>query len=142
MRILGFNFSKISVERLKGKQGEVSINSNIDLENIEEINENILKSQEKPIQIDFIYLVKYEPDLAKIDLKGTIILSLDEQQAKDVLKDWKKKKLSDEFRTLVFNIILRKATIKALELEDEMNLPTHMPMPVLGSDNAEGKKEK
>lgn len=142
MRILGFNFSKLSVERLKGKQGEISINSNVDIDDITEINEDILKGQEKPIQIDFIYLVKYEPEIAKIDLKGTIILSLDEQQAKDVLKDWKKKKLSDEFRALVFNIILRKATIKALELEDEMNLPPHMPMPVIGNDKAEEKKEK
>ena len=127
---------------LNGKKGEISINSNVDIEDIGEINEDILKSQEKPIKINFIYLVKYEPELAKIDLKGTIILSLDEQQAKDVLKDWKKKKISDEFRNIIFNIILRKATIKALELEDEMNLPSHMPMPVIGKENVEEKKEK
>ena len=142
MRILGFNFSKISVERLKGKKGEISVNSNVDIEDIIEIKEDILKSQEKPIQIDFVYTVKYEPELAVVDLKGTIILSLDEEQAKEVLKEWKKKKLPDDFRTLVFNIILRKATIRALELEDEMNLPTHMPMPVMGSEKAEEKKEK
>ncbi|MGA2130401.1 MAG: hypothetical protein ABSG05_02185 [Candidatus Pacearchaeota archaeon] len=142
MRILGFNFSKISVERLKGKQGELSVNSNIDIEDIEELKDNILKGEEKPIQIDFIYTVKYDPEIAKIDLKGTIILSLEEQQAKDTLRDWKKKKLPDEFRNVVFNIILRKATIKALELEDEMNLPTHMPMPVVSNENTEEKKEK
>jgi hypothetical protein len=29
----------------------------------------------------------------------------------------------------MFNIVLKKSTIKALELEDELNLPYHIPIP-------------
>ena len=134
MKLLGFNFEKISIERLKNSQGEIKIKSNIDISEIKEMKADFLKSQENPLQIDFVYSVDYEPEVARIELKGTIILSVEEQQSKEILKDWKKKKTSEDFRQVVFNLILRKATIRALELEDEMNLPPHMPMPVLGHE--------
>ena len=52
-----------------------------------------------------------------------------EDEIKEVLEDWKKKKLSDSFQEILFNIILRKANIKALELEEELNLPFHINLP-------------
>ena len=39
--------------------------------------------------------------------------------------------MTEEFRILLFNIILRKANIKALELEEQMNLTLHIPLPTL-----------
>jgi len=83
----------------------------------------------------FSYLVDYNPEFAVVDLRGSILLSMDEKSAKEVLKEWKKKKMPEGFRTTIFNIILRKATIKSLELEDELNLPLHMPLPTIKTDN-------
>ena len=45
--------------------------------------------------------------------------------------DWKDKKMPDDFRNTLFNLILRKASLKALQLEEEMNLPIHMQLPTL-----------
>ncbi len=131
MRLIGFNFDKISVERLKDKVEGLKITTNIDISDIKEIKSEILKTKEELVQVKFFYTVNYEPDFAKVDLKGTVLLSMEEKQAKDIFKEWKKKKMPEDFRMALFNIILRKAATKSLNLEDEMNLPLHIPLPSL-----------
>ena len=45
---------------------------------------------------------------------------------------WNKdKKMPENFRMTLFNLILRKSSLKALQLEEEMNLPTHIQLPTL-----------
>lgn len=140
MKVLGFNYDKISVERLKERPENFKINTNIDVADIKEIKSNILKTKEQIVNVTFNYTIKYDPGFAVIDLKGHIVLSLDEDQYKDVMKDWKKKSMSDQFRTTIFNMIMRKSSIKALELEDDLNLPLHMPFPVLRLEKTEKEK--
>jgi hypothetical protein len=48
---------------------------------------------------------------------------------KDFIKQWKQKKLPEEHRILIFNVILKKSNLKAMQLEDELNLPLHIPLP-------------
>ena len=48
-------------------------------------------------------------------------------------KGWKDKEIPEEFRIAIFNIILRKASVRALQLEEELNLPYHMPFPSIKS---------
>ncbi|MCX6749409.1 MAG: hypothetical protein NTW17_01540 [Candidatus Pacearchaeota archaeon] len=131
MRVIGFNFDKISIERFKDKVEGLKITTNIDISEIKEIKSEILKTKEELVQVKFFYVVNYEPEFAKVDLKGTVLISIEEKQAKEILKEWKKKKLPEDFRMPLFNIILRKATTKSLNLEDEMNLPLHIPLPSL-----------
>jgi hypothetical protein len=44
-------------------------------------------------------------------------------------KLWKKKEMPNAMRLPIFNFILRKCTAKALTLQDELGLPTHIPLP-------------
>ncbi len=131
MRIVGFNFTKISVEELKKdyKTGELKIKTSIDISEIKEIKSDFLKTKDQVLDIDFSFTVDYNPEVAKVDLKGRLFLAVESKQAKEILKQWKKKKIADEFRRLLFNIILKKSTLKALSLEEELNLPLHMPLP-------------
>jgi hypothetical protein len=46
-----------------------------------------------------------------------------------VLKKWKNKKIEDEVRVPLFNLILTKCNLKALQFEEEFGLPTHIPFP-------------
>lgn len=131
MRILGFNFDKISIEKLKDRTENLNIKTNIDISEIKKIESDILKTKDELVQAKFSYSVKYEPGFADIDLKGTALLSLDEKQAKEVMKQWKKKEMPEEFRTFLFNVIMRKASLRSLHLEDELNLPLHLPLPTL-----------
>ena len=138
MRLLGFNFTKLNAERISNNLKGVKINTNIDISDIKEAKADFLGEQEKIIGIQFINTISYDPDYAKIELKGSIILSVEESVFKEVLKNWEKKNIPEDFRLAIFNLILKKSSLKALELEDELNIPLHMPMPSL---KAPEKKE-
>ena len=131
MRIAGFSFKKISVEKLSEQVGELKINTKIDILDIKDIKSSFIKTKDELLAVDFSYIVDYEPEFAKIEFMGNIVLATDFRESKDVLRLWKDKKMSDNFKVNLFNIILRKSNIKALELEDEMNLPLHIPFPSL-----------
>ena len=131
MRILGFNFTKISGEKGIKPLKEVNVNSNIDIKEIKEADSDILKSKDKILGIKFVYDLAYEPDVAKLSIEGVLILSIDPKEAKDILKDWKDNIISDNFKINVFNIIMRKSNLKALTLEEDLNLPLHISFPVL-----------
>jgi len=134
MRVLGFNFDKISIEKLKDRPKDLKISTNIDVADIKELKTDLLKTKEELVNVRFAYTVKYEPGYAVLNLKGTITLSLDEKLSKDVLKEWKKKQMPEGFRTVLFNIIMRKAAVRSLQLEDEMNLPLHLPLPTIRTE--------
>jgi len=131
MRIIGFNFDKISGEKLSDKFENIKINTKIDISEIDPIKTDFLKGKEELIRVKFSYNINYDPDFAKIELIGNIILSIEPKIVKDILKQWKDKKMSEDFRIPLFNIILRKSNLRALQLEDELNLPIHIPFPSL-----------
>jgi len=79
--------------------------------------------------------VDYSPGFAKGELEGKILIAVDPKIAKEILKQWKKKKMPEDFRLLLFNVILKKSSLKALYLEEELNLPLHMPMPSFKKEN-------
>jgi len=131
MKLIGFNFSKISIEKKSDKKENLKINTNINIVDISEIKTNFFNSKETLLGVQFNYTIDYSPNIAKIFFEGNILLSIDPKEAKEILKEWKSKKLQDNFRNIVFNIVFRKCNIKALQLEDEMNLPLHLPMPII-----------
>jgi hypothetical protein len=141
MRLVGFNFTKVSIEKFKDIAEDLKFNTKIDISSIEPLKSDLIKVKDEPLKIDFIYSVLYEPGYAKLELAGTMILSVESRIARDILKGWKDKEMSEEFRIFMFNIILRKANIKALTLEDELNLPPHIPLPSLNKESIQPKKD-
>ena len=131
MKLLGFNFTKIQIERLKEKVEELKIGTRIDVSEINEAKTGILKTKDEILAIKFKYGLDYEPGMAKLDLEGNLVISLESKEAREVLKQWKDKKMPESFRMTLFNLILRKASLKALQLEEEMNLPIHLQLPTL-----------
>ena len=138
MKLLGFNFNKISIEKfpLKTEKAEgLKINTGISIKEITSVNADMFKTKDEFLGVKFSYDIHYDPDFAKIEFLGDLILSLDSKDAKEVLKEWKDKKFPEEFKIFVFNIILKKTNLKALELEEEMNLPLHWPLPSIKKDS-------
>ncbi len=134
MRIIGFNFTKISIEKLKESselKEELKINTQIDVPELTEVKSHLLKTKEEIIGAKFTYGVNYDPNFAKIELEGRILVAVEPKVAKEIFKQWKKKKMPEDFRLLLFNVVLKKSSLKALYLEEELNLPLHMPMPSL-----------
>lgn len=132
MKLIGFNFNKISIEKFSDNVKNLKIDTKIDVPEIKELKSiDFFKTKEELIGVKFKYDISYDPNFAKIELAGDILLSIEPKIAKDILKQWKNKKISEDFRITLFNIILRKSNLKALQLEDEMNLPLHLPLPTL-----------
>ncbi len=131
MRIIGFNFNKINIEKFSDKIEKLKINTNINISEIKEMELDLFKTKEQFIRVKFTYNIDYEPKIAKIELVGNIVFGAESKIAKDVLKQWEGKKIPEDFKIILFNVILRKSNLKALQLEEELNLPLHVSLPSL-----------
>ncbi len=141
MRLVGFNFVKINVEKFSDKIENLKINTNINILEINEVKSDFFKAKEEFISIKFSYDIIYDPNFAKIEFIGNVLFAVDPKIAKNILKQWKDKKVPEDFKLPLFNIILRKSNLKALQLEDEVNLPLHISLPSLKKQKSEEKKE-
>lgn len=127
MRIIGLNFKKISAERKKDIKGKLEIKSNLQITKIEKENIDIAGDV---LRFSYIYEIKYEPDFAEVIFKGNLLLVPNKPgEIKKIIKEWKKQKLDEEIKILVFNFIMSKCNLKALQLEEEFTLPPHIPLP-------------
>lgn len=131
MKILGFNFTKINSEKISNKTEGIKLKTNLDISDIKPVKSDFLDQKEKIIGVKFVYNINYEPEFAKISLGGNILISLDQETYDKVIEEWKNKSMPEEFRLKIFNLILKKSTLKALQLEEELNIPLHMPLPSL-----------
>jgi len=138
MRLVSFNFNKIDVERISETNERVKIDTNIDVSSIEKAKIEIFNDKEDLIQVKFKYTINYEPQFAKIEFKGSMFLTMDSKDSKELLKRWKDKEIPEDVRVFIFNVILMKSNIKALQFEDDLNLPPHIPLPRLSKEE---KKE-
>jgi len=131
MKLIGFEFRKINAERINNSLKDLKIGTNIDIKELNNIKPKSYKGKEEILEVVFNYIVDYSPSIAKIELTGKIILSLEPKLIKDVLNEWKDKKMPMEFKIALFNTILTKSGVKALSIEDELKLPYHIPFPKL-----------
>jgi len=133
MKIAGFNFTKILAEKNNSNFEGLKIDSGINLESIEKINSKEIKSSDSFLIIKWSCEINYAPNIANISFSGNLVLSLEEKKAKEIISSWENKKLDQEFNMNVLNLILKKVNIKAVQLEDELNLPLHFKLPSLKS---------
>lgn len=134
MQVIGFNLKKILVEKSTNFQ-RGPINTNIEFKEIEKEKVDLLKDLEA-LKFSFIFLVVYSDQEKKDELKhgevsfeGDILLSAEKDEAKEITKLWKKKQIEDKVRIPLINFILKKCSVKALSLEEDLNLPSHIPFP-------------
>jgi hypothetical protein len=137
MRIVSFNFDKINIEKITDTNKELKITTNIDISSITKTKSELFNDKEDLIQIKFIYLVNYEPNFAKIEFNGSMFVTLDSKDSKELFKKWENKEIPEEIRLFLFNVILIKSNIKALQFEDEFNLPIHIPLPRFSKEEKE-----
>jgi hypothetical protein len=129
MKVVGFNFTKMSVEKDSDKFENLKINTKIDITDVNQVKSDVFQAKENLIEIKFSYIINYDPKIAKISFAGNLLVLVDEKTSKKFQKEWKNKKFPEEHKILLFNVILKKSNLKALQLEDEMNLPLHIALP-------------
>lgn len=133
MQLIGFNLTKESIERLevkpeKQKDIKIEIKTNIDITKINKESIDISKDKEV-LSLHFNFDIIYDPKVAFINFQGFVLGLCKPEESKDIQKKWKKNQIDEQIRLLIFNMILTKCNIKALQLEDEFSLPSHIPLP-------------
>lgn len=134
---MGFSFRKISVEKFSDSFKDLKIGTNINILEINKIDVDFLSNKEDILGIKFEYFINYEPNMAKIEFEGDVLISIEPNLAKEILKQWKDKKIPEEIKVPLFNLILRKSNIKALQFQDELNIPIHIPFPSIKKSDEE-----
>jgi len=130
MRMVGFNFDKISIERnvdiIKGK---VKVAQDLNIKETEVMDFPEDKVQ-KILKIGFEYKLDYEPKIGKLLFRGNALYMDSGKEVKAADKQWKKdKKLNPGLTQSVLNLVLSKSTIKVLSMAEEVGLPPHIPLP-------------
>lgn len=136
MQVVGFNLRRISASREETfKKGPMNLN--IEFTDVQKEKLDLLK-EEEAIKILFKFGVEYyESDekkdpkkdkLAEISMDGQIRMALSKEELKDVLKAWKKKQMPPGVSIPLNNMILKRTAAKALQLQDDLGLPSHIPI--------------
>ena len=132
MPIVGFNFERVSGEKKNIISKEVKIRNNASIIDILEERLPIEGSKGEVLKFTFEYITSYEPEIGEIELKGHILYLDDTKKIKEILKSWRKdKKIPQELMQQLLNTIIRRSSIKALTLSEELNLPPQIPLPKL-----------
>ncbi|MEW6063475.1 MAG: hypothetical protein AB1571_03865 [Nanoarchaeota archaeon] len=129
MPIVGFNINRILAEKTAQIKDKLNISSNLNIKNIEQEKVTIQKSEDI-LRFDFEFTTKYEPNIGNILIEGNILYLDEPKNVKDILKKWKKnKEIPPKLMQQIFNTILIRCNIKALELSQEIALPPHLRLP-------------
>lgn len=139
MKLIGFNLTKIHLEKHSDNFSNLKIDTNIEILQIQKIKQDLFKAKDEFIGVDFLFTINYAPKIANLEFKGKVLLSVETKKSNEILRGWEKKKVDEDFRLTVFNIILRKSSVKALQIEEDLNLPFHINLPRLSKENTNSK---
>ncbi len=136
MAIVGFDFTKLLVERKGPIKGKVNIKNNVSITKVEKATLSLGASKQAGLKFSFEFTAVYEPNLGRILIEGEVLdLQNDEKVVDKAVADWKKdKKVEQKLMTGLLNSVLSKSNIQALLLSKEINLPPPIPLPKLGAN--------
>lgn len=128
--IVGFHYTKLSVEMHQPLRGKISVKNDLNIQDVKEQPLPGVKGPHKTVSFQFVFTVSYAPHIADIVITGDVYYAAAPKVIDDVLATWKsKKKVSSDVSLDVLNYALQKCNIRALEMSQELNLPLHLPLP-------------
>ena len=143
MAIIGFNFTKMNIEKKKPVKGSVSINNNIKIIDVKENEVSIGSSEQKTLKFVFEFTTKFEPGIGLIELVGETMFLSDNKNVDEIYAGWKKdKKVPQDVMTSVLNTALNKCNVQALFLSQQLNLPSPIPLPKVQAESKPAAKKK
>ncbi|HLD10931.1 MAG TPA: hypothetical protein VJB89_02525 [Candidatus Nanoarchaeia archaeon] len=134
MPIVGFNFTRINIEKKDKMNSGERINSNINITSVEQEKLN-LKPSEEILRFNFEFTVDYS-SAGEAKLNGYVVYLDSPDKIKDYLASWEENKtINPETLSSILNTILFKCNIKTLNLSQEVNLPPHIQLPRVTAEN-------
>ncbi len=130
MSIIGFNFTKMHVERTGGAQGKINISNNVGIRDVKEARINLGGSDTAGISFEFAFKVTYEPGIGSIEFEGDVVAMEEKSKVEDILASWKDKKVvPQEMLKQVLDTVLNRCNVQAVVMSRDINLPIPIPMP-------------
>jgi len=130
MAIVGFNFTKILVEKKARIKGKVDIKNNVSVKNVETAELSLGRTKEKALKFTFEFTSEYSPDIGQILFNGDVLYMSENSNQDEILKGWKKnKQIPKETMGEILNTVLMRCNVEALLLSRDVNLPPPIPMP-------------
>ena len=128
--IVGFGFTRLSVEKKEAAKGKIDISNNVTIKKVEEDSLHLGNDKQSVLKFVFEFTSKYEPSIGIILFEGEVLYLEAPKKIKEILGTWKKdKKVPKDLMAGLLNTILTKCNIKALIFSQEVNLPPPIPMP-------------
>ncbi len=139
MTIVKINLHRVLAERsLEAKGGQVKINNNVTLKNVEEMGFAV--EGKKGLKFTFAFNCSYEPNLGKIEVEGQVFYIDDQKTVEKIKEGWAKdKKIPMDVMEQIINASLHKGNIQAIKISEEVNLPSPLPLPKVRSEAAPAK---
>ena len=140
MQIIGFGFTKITAFKLETfNRTSANINTTMEFTDVKKEEIKILKDNNEGLKLNFKLSIDYTPQdsdkkqekqdkQGEISFEGYLIVSVTKEESKNIQKSYKKKQMSPALLTPLYNFLLRKCAPKAMDLEDEIGLPLHIPI--------------
>lgn len=136
MAIVGFNFTKIEVQRKERSSGKINIRNNVTIKDVVEVDLGG-KEKQNALKFMFEFTSVYEPKVGSIILNGNLMFIEEPKKINEVISSWKKdKKIPKDVTVQLFNTVLTRCNIQALILSQQVNLPPpiKLPMVEVGAD--------
>ncbi len=122
INLIGNRFVKINANHNFDFSGQISAKTNIKILGLENYkNKNSFK-------IKYSFGIDYS-ELGQVSIEGVLFISTDSKTFKEIQKSWKEKKIENQEYLFITNLVIQKASLKALELEEEVGLPIHIRIP-------------
>lgn len=125
IKIVGAKFLELESKRDPDFSGKLELKTNIQIDSMEEA-----KEAKDTLKVIYVFEIDYGA-LGKVKIKGVLFLSASDKIIKTILENKKNKEYNTPEYIEVTNLIIKKASIKAFELEEELNLPIHIKLPSL-----------
>jgi len=148
MKVVGFNLSKVNAHKEKSFRPSTNINTDFKITDVQKDTAPVFNSD--LVNTSFTLTFSYTEKDAKKDSKptamvlfeGSILLTSSDEEIKDLFKSWKKKEVPPAFKISLMNVALKKCSPRAILLEDDLNLPFHLPVPQLKLKSKSEDQEK
>lgn len=130
MSIIGFNFTKMSAEKMEATKAKISIKNSINITKVEDTSISLGDKGQKGMKITFSYILDYQPNFGKIELGCNFIMMEEAQVVDKAIEAWMNKKpLTKEIMEKLTNYAMSKCAIQSLILAKEVNLPSAIKLP-------------
>ncbi|NPE27184.1 hypothetical protein HNV12_04250 [Methanococcoides sp. SA1] len=125
MKLIGAKFLTIEAKRNPDFSGKLELKTNINIKSVEKVDKT-----KDTLKVIYIFEIDYA-ELGKISIEGLLFLKGDTKIIKNIIKKQEEKDYNSEESMMIMNLVIQKASLKALELEEEIQLPIHMKLPSL-----------